>query len=392
MKIDKKSELLELLEQLKSLTDFRKDKHKIEYPLYEIIFMSLFGLLKGNVTFEDLHCWMQYQENNEIFKKLFKKDKVAVPSRSTLHHLLINIDNNELEVVFRNHFEPYVNLDNIAIDGKWLRGSDINGQYTQESHKCILNMLDKDKKIVIAHKLLEKGKLSEIPAFQALLEDELFSKVGQIFSFDALLTQLSLLNTIDESGRRYIAKVKGNQEGLKDKAKEIVADFQAPTDTFKNNIFTIEGNKITRRTVDIFENKHCNLIMFYGDFKNIQTIIRVTKEVTDNKTGKIKTTTHYSIANFKADAKSFHDIILYHWRVETYHYHLDMLTKEDAHIAYVNPFSVSILRGFAVNLYQLYLNAHKGEKIMKANVIMAEIKRTCLHRDDFTSDIFEIEP
>jgi len=388
MKIKKK---IELLEELKTLTDFRKDEYKIEYPLHEIIFMSLFGLIKGHVTFFDLHGWMQYNEKNEIFKKLFKKEKINIPSRSTLHHLLMNTDNNELEVVFRKHFTPYVKLDNIAIDGKWLRGSDISGQYTQESHKCILNVLDKDAKIVIVHKFLERGKLSEIPAFQELLEDNLFSKEKQIFSFDALLTQIKLLNSIDESGRRYIAKVKNNQEGLKDKAKEVIRSFSEPTESYANDIFTIEGNKITRRKVDIFENKSCNLVMFYGEFKNIQTIIRVKKEVTDNKTGEIKTTIHYNIANFKADAKSFHDTILQHWRVETYHYHLDMLTKEDDHSAYANPFSMSILRSFTINFYQLYFNAHKGEKIMKAKVTMAEIKRTCQHIDNFTSDIFELE-
>lgn len=351
--------------------------------------MALFGLLKGNITFTDIHCWMQYNQNNDIFKKLFKKDKVNIPSRSTLHNLLMNTDNDELEVIFRDYFAPYVKLDNIAIDGKWLRGSDVNGQYTQESHKCILNMLDKDANIVIAHKFLEKGKLSEIPAFKELLEDNLFSKESQIFSFDALLTQVDILNNIDESGRRYIAKVKGNQEGLRDKAKKIVANFPKPTESYKNDMFTIEGNNLTRRTVDIFENRNCNLVMFYGDFNNIQTIIRVTKEVTDSKTGEVKSTIHYNIANFKTTAKSFHDTILHHWRVETYHYHLDMLTKEDDHTAYVNPFSVSILRSFAVNLYQLYFNAHKGEKIMKAKVTMAEIKRTCQHLDDFASDIFE---
>jgi len=388
MKMNKKIELLEALE---TITDFRKDEYKIEYPLHEIVFMSLFGLIKGFVTFKDLHTWMQYQEENEIFKKLFKKEKVNIPSRSTIHHLLMNADNNELELIFRNHFIPYVKLDNIAVDGKWLRGSDVNGQYTQESHKCILNVLDKDTKIVIGHKFLEQGKLSEIPAFGEILKDNMFSKEKQIFSFDALLTQVKLLNGIDESGRRYIAKVKGNQEGLLDKAKKVVANFSASIDSYKNDIFTIEGNKITRRTVEIFENKSCNLVMFYGDFKNIQTIIRITKEVTDNKTGEVKTKKHYLIANFKTTAKSFHDTILHHWRVETYHYHLDMLTKEDNHSAYVNPFSISILRSFTINLYQLYLNAHKGEKIMKSKVTMAEIKRTCLHRDDFTSDIFEVD-
>jgi hypothetical protein len=80
--------------------------------------MSLFGLLKGNLTFVDLHYWMQFNERNEIFQKLFEKEKIKTPSYSTLQHLLMNVDNNELEKVFRKHFEPYVNLDNIAIDGK----------------------------------------------------------------------------------------------------------------------------------------------------------------------------------------------------------------------------------------------------------------------------------
>lgn len=53
---------------------------------------------------------------------------------------------------------------------------------------------------------------------------------------------------------------------------------------------------------------------------------------------------------------------------------------------------MAILRGFAVNLYQLYLNKHKDKKIMKAKVTMAEIKKTCNLLDDFTSDIFELEP
>ncbi len=353
--------------------------------------MALFGLLKGQVTYKDLHAWMQYQEDNELFKKLFEKDKIKVPSRSTLHHLLMNTDNNELELVFREYFAPYVKLDNISVDGKWLRGSDVNGAYTQESHKSILNVLDKDTKIVIGHKFLEKGKLSEIPAFRELLEDNLFSKEQQIFSFDALLTQVDLLNTINDGNKRYIAKVKGNQEGLRTKAKETIDTFLVPSDSYRNYICSIEGNDGVCRKVDIFESSSCNLVMFHPNFKNIQTIIRVTKETTDHKTGKVTTTIAYLVANFKSTAKSFHDSILQHWRVETYHYHLDMLTKEDNHIAYVNPFSISILRAFAINLYQLYLNAHKGEKIMKAKITMAEIKRTCLHLDKFTSDIFELE-
>ena len=53
---------------------------------------------------------------------------------------------------------------------------------------------------------------------------------------------------------------------------------------------------------------------------------------------------------------------------------------------------MSILRSFAINLYQLYLNDHKGEKLLTSKVTMAEIKRSCHHQDNFTSDIFEIDP
>ena len=68
-----------------------------------------------------------------------------------------------------------------------------------------------------------------------------------------------------------------------------------------------------------------------------------------------------------------------------------MLTKYGNDIAYVNPFSMAILRNFTINFYQLYFNTHKGEKIIKSKVTIAEIKRTCHHLDDFTSDILEVE-
>jgi hypothetical protein len=59
---------------------------------------------------------------------------------------------------------------------------------------------------------MEKGKRSKIPAFRELLEDKHFCKGNQIFSFYALLTQVDLLNRVNDTGRRYIAKVKRKQE------------------------------------------------------------------------------------------------------------------------------------------------------------------------------------
>lgn len=146
-----------LLESLKTIPDYRIDIGKIQYPLAEVLFMVIFALLKGNTKFKEIFAWMTYNKENPILKEIFEKDEILMPSKSTLHNILVNTDNNALEKVFRKHFSSYVKKENIAIDGKWLNGSDANGQYINECHKAILNILDKDTKIVFAQELPLEG-------------------------------------------------------------------------------------------------------------------------------------------------------------------------------------------------------------------------------------------
>ena len=239
---------------------------------------------------------------------------------------------------------------------------------------------------------MEKGKLSEIPALQEILEEKTFCNKGQIYTMDALHTQFNSLNTINDNGEYFLAKVKGNQKALQDKIISTINLFDKPTQTYISPLWQSEGNKNVSRTVDIFQNVNSNIVMIHKPFKNIQTIIRVTKTTTDYITKEVKTSVQYLIANFKKKtAHQFHDMILAHWRVETFHYHKDMLTCEDDHICYVNPFSMTILRSFAINLYQLYFNKNKDNKIDDIfPTTMANIKKVCNLDDNFTSDIFEI--
>ena len=64
---------------------------------------------------------------------------------------------------------------------------------------------------------------------------------------------------------------------------------------------------------------------------------------------------------------------------------------EDDHIAYINPFSISILRSFALNLYQIYFNKHKDEKILspRTKTTMANISHCCKHDDELVSNLLE---
>lgn len=384
----------ELIKALKSIPDYRVDTGKIKYPLYEILFMTLFALLKGNTKFKDIHTWMIFNQDNKTLKDIFEKDELSIPSFKHLHRMLMNTDNNALEVVFREFFWEFVSKKSIAIDGKWLRGSDVNGQYTQENHKAILNILDKDIKIVFAHKFLDKGKKSEIKALKEVLEDNLFTDEGQVFSFDALLTQSDILNKIDEQKNKYIAKLKGNQETLKEKAIDTINKFKKATDSYEKTSEDLgENKKRINRKIELFTSEECDLVMYHEKFNNIQSLIKLTKTTFDTISKQSNVTFQYFMANYKTTAKDFHNKILQHWRVETYHYHLDMLMEEDDHIGYKEPFSISILRSFAINLYQLFLNVNKEKKVLPTGkTTMAEIKRNCSHRDDFVADLFEQVP
>ncbi|WOE69911.1 transposase family protein [Hydrogenimonas thermophila] len=97
-----------LLESLKTIPDYRVDIGKIQYPLAEVLFMVIFALLKGNTKFKEIFGWMVYNKENPILKDIFEKDEIEIPSKSTLHDILTNTDNNALEKVFRQYFSNYV--------------------------------------------------------------------------------------------------------------------------------------------------------------------------------------------------------------------------------------------------------------------------------------------
>ena len=381
-----------LLESLKTVPDYRVDIGKIEYPLHNVLFMVLFALLKGYKDYKDIWRWMVYNKTNLVLMEIFQTKEIKVPSYSTLHDMMINTDNNALERIFRDYFTPFVKKEEIAIDGKWLGGSDANGQYIQASHKAILNILDKKNKIVFAHKLLEKNKQNEITALkEALYEEDLFSDDGQIFSFDAIQTQPKVLNRIDAQNNYYVARVKENQSSLKKKIIQTIDGFREPTDTYVNEDKELSHSKhYVKREVAVFYSNSANQVIYHDKFNNIQSLVRITKTLTNPKTKEESTYTEYFIANFKTSSKEFGEKILAHWRVETYHYHLDTLLQEDDHIAYKEPFAIAILRSFVLNLIQLFYNVNKDKKVLPTGkTTIKEIQRTAQHNDSFAAALFE---
>ena len=345
-----------LYEELKKLTDIRIHKHKIKYPIEQITLMIFFANLQGANDLEDIHTWMLCNIKNKYLLKIFKVKKVNIPSYSSLYRIYQNIDIFELEDIFREYFKEETQNQNISIDGKWLNGSDVNGVYTKQKHSAILNVLDKDKNITIAHKFMgfnlkkelnlyknsyNGEKKSERKVFLVTLDENIYNnEIQQVFTFDALYSIGGVLNKLNEENKKYIAKIKGNSGKYKQEVINITNEAILKPNEFNIETLveeTTEHNTYVQRKIEVITSKSCSLLIYNEKYKNIQTIIKVTKHSDRN----LKPIIYYYIANFIDQVSSFYKNIIEHWKIETYHYHLDKLTKEDNHIMYTNPFVMS---------------------------------------------------
>lgn len=139
-----------------------------------------------------------------------------------------------------------------------------------------------------------------------------------------------------------------------------MSTVKTPSDIFISEL-NQEGKNLVKRKVSIFANNSC---FYHKGMTHIRTIIKIDKTIhsTNKRTGEIKEslTTSFAIANFKNNAKFFHEIQLNHWKVETMHFHKDKSLYEDLHTANINPMTMTILRSFVINI--LHLNKVKSIK------------------------------
>jgi len=336
--------LYEILSE--ELTDNRRSQAK-QFNLPRMIYLSIIATLMGANTIKDISIWMNHNIKKKQIKKLFNVEFIKAPSYPSLQKYFAALDHEELEQAFVKWTKT--NLDKFGIktegellsaDGKVLRGSAHKGKKAFQ----VLNLILANYGIIVGHKKIT-DKSNEIPAFYDIIKD---LDEGFIYLFDALNTQKKNLDEIENKGAKYVAKVKDNQKSLFNKidkvsqTKEPCSIYEAPD--------ICQGNQWINRKVSVFTNDSC---FYHNGMTHIRSIIKTLKttQEVDKKTGeiKIKKNISFSIANFRQDAKFFHDTMLKEWKVETMHFFKDTTFREDEHTAYKNPMVFTIIRSFAIN-------------------------------------------
>jgi predicted transposase YbfD/YdcC len=200
----------EFIELFNTIEDPREDE-KILYPLSEILFLAISGVLSCAESWREI---IRYGRMNIDFLKTYFPYNNGIPSKSLLSRVMGAIDKKQMEqflIEFAAWFYTIDSKEIIAVDGKKIKGSDIH----------LLHVLATKCGIVLAQ-IDINNKHNESTAIPDILER--LNIAGAVVTADALNCQKAIAEKIIAKGADYFLSLKGNQGTLFSETKSYFED------------------------------------------------------------------------------------------------------------------------------------------------------------------------
>ena len=355
--------LKDFRESFEKVEDFR-ESHKVKHNLLEIIFVAIVATVANSNT------WLEIEAFGEIKESLLKryvKLENGIPSHDTFQRVFEHLDPKAFNRAFMDWTSKL--CDNtegriIALDGKTLRGS-------TDGNKKAIHIVNAwvDENNFILGQIKTDSKSNEITAIPELL-DLLFLE-NSIVTIDAMGTQKDIAERIIKKKADYVLALKGNQ-GLFHKEVIEYMDY-----ALGNKIDTINISK--KRTVEkghgrieIREYIQTDDIDWFHEkdkWKGLKSIGMVRRTV--EKNGKITVENCYYISSLESPLEGECDLfakaVRNHWGIESCHWMLDVVFKEDQSTVRKNngAENLSMLRKIAMNILK---NDTSGPKKISKNM------------------------
>lgn len=365
-------------ESFENVIDFRQEG-KVKHKLVEIIFTAVVATIANANTWIEVEAFVEAKE--KWFKQFVSLDN-GVPSHDTYERVFENLDT----LAFNDAFIHWTSTlsDNsegrvIAIDGKTSRRS-------HDGDRSAIHIVNAwvDENDIILGQLKTYEKSNEITAIPELL-DLLFIK-GSIITIDAMGTQKKIADKIIEKEADYVLALKGNQRTFNKEVKEYFEDI---LDTNHDNIpvskkMTIEKGHGRIEKREYFQTEDIDWFVEKHMWKNLSSIGMVRRTVMINDKTTIETSYFISSLGAPKDEKCelFAKAVRNHWGVESCHWILDVVFREDHSRVRKNNGAAnqSMLRKMALNIL-------KQEKITKKKTSLKLKRFKALANENFLTEI-----
>ena len=338
------------LEIFEVLPDFRQEG-KVKHKLIDVIFTAVVATIANADTWIEVEAFVEAKE--EWFKQFIPLEN-GVPSHDTYERIFENIDGSAFNSSFMNWTNAMATKSEgriVAIDGKTSRRS-----HDKSTNRKAIHIVNAwvDENDLILGQLKTEEKSNEITAIPELL-DILFLE-GAIVTIDAAGTQKKIVEKIISKKADYVLALKGNHGIFHREVREYFED--AVKNKFKNIDYS---EKITREKghgrIEKREYIQTNDIDWFCEkdlWTGLKSIGMVRRTVTTGE----KTTVEvfYYISSLVAPENDpcdlFAKAVRKHWGVESCHWILDVVFKEDNSRVRKNNGAInqSLLRKIALNI------------------------------------------
>jgi predicted transposase YbfD/YdcC len=335
-----------------------REAAKVRYPLREVLFLVTCAAIAGCDDYDEIALWGDHHIG---FLKRYSEYFFGTPKEDWLRVVLNRIDPALFDACFTawaTSLRPD-GADLIALDGKTLRRSGDNTAEQKPLH--LVSAWASTQRLVLCQEAVD-AKENECAAILAILGR--LSVKGALVTIDAIATNPTVAEAITAGGGDYVLALKRNQPTLHD---EVVSYFD---DRATTGLQTVEvtdkdhGRIETRRYSVSHDVDWLASERRYPDeprFHALKSLVKTT--TTTEWRGKVTQETRYFISSALLTPQRAAQAIRAHWGVESLHWVLDVVFKEDqsrlrrGHGAQ----NMALVRRLAFNL----VRAGKGKKSIK---------------------------
>jgi predicted transposase YbfD/YdcC len=317
----------------------KRQQSKVDHPLLEVLFLCIVAVASKASDWKEIEFFGK--TNLDLLRQYYPFLK-GTPSDDTIRRVFEALDPKNLNKVLMEYFTPDLQNEHIAIDGKTLKGSSNNGKKALH----FLNVYASGCGLTLFGKPID-DKSNEIAAIPEAID--VLDIKGAVVTIDAMGCQKTIAKQIKEKGGDYIFGLKGNHTVLHNQVKDAFG-------TNAESFFKIEKAETTDKGHGREEKRVCRVIRDFSkipntkDWEGIAAVIEI-KKTTITK-GKLSESTNYYISSSSSSALELMKNIRNHWKVESMHWTMDVVFKEDASSMYKGnvPANMALIRRFVLNI------------------------------------------